>query len=332
MLLLGLALAGTRSDQLSALSVVLEEQVEAARSEPGLAAALALHRLAMLDPEGALEAASWAPDHAGAQQAAMRARQMLDPAREGVWFQSSNRFCIDLLQGGSIDQAFVRCSHADLEARLLLGFEREEWATVRSGLVRGLGERILGQVQALQVQAHGVRVLHRVELVPARIEGELAICPDGCSDLQVGLAWNGLTDTDRAALTGRALWAVTDLDFDDADGQILDVRVQGVSLLEVLDEPLRRELVEDALTADAAATADAAGGDEGLPRGRGTPRRARPGSGSRSSPPWSAWSRWSPWPRPLAVVAEPPSPGPLRWAFFRLAIVIGWQGGRRPHR
>lgn len=267
MWLLGLASASTRSDQLSALSVVLEEQVEVARTEPELAAALALHRLAMLDPEGALEAASWAPDHAGAGQAARRATELLGPEREGVWLKNSNRFCIDLLQSGDIETAVVRCVHAELEARLLLGFEREVWGSVRGGLVRGLGERLLGEVEGLQVQENGVRVLHRVELTRSRIEGELAICPDGCSDLQVGLAWMAMTDEDREALFGRSLWAVTDFDLDRVEGQVIDLRVQGVSLLQALDEPLRRALVREspmvlahAVQGPAPAPADAPGG------------------------------------------------------------------------
>ncbi len=244
MWLLCIAQAGTRSDQLSVLGVELEAQVEAAADDPDLAAALAAYRLAVLDPEGALEAASWAPEHPQVQEVARRAREMTSPEREGRWLTSTNRFCIDALRQKMVNEVFSRCVHADFETELLENLEADN-DTLRQGLVFGVGKRVLGQVEGLQVAGETVLVLHRVELTASGIEGELAICPDGCSDLEVGLAWNGLNDEDRDQLLGRSLWAVTRFDLELLDGLVADLRIQGVGLREGLGESLRRELVEE---------------------------------------------------------------------------------------
>ena len=60
---------------------------------------------------------------------------------------------------------------------------------------------------------------------------------------------------------------MTDFDLDRVEGQVIDLRVQGVSLLQALDEPLRRALVREspmvlahAVQGPAPAPADAPGG------------------------------------------------------------------------
>lgn len=235
MWMFSIALAGTRSDQLSALSDVLEPLVEQAKQDPALASELAANRLAMLNPQGALEAASWAPGEPLAEEVVLLAEQMLTP-RDGLWLSTSNRWCLDMVTGGRMDAAFEKCVHSDLETRMLRGVDRELWSPTRSAVVAGLGDRLLGEVKGVRIDGPVLEVLHQVTLTEGGIEQELAVCPDGCSDLRLGSAWNGMTDEDRSQVLDRQLWGVTRFELLFRDGLVVDVLVAEQSLSALLTE------------------------------------------------------------------------------------------------
>ena len=283
MWMFSIALAGTRSDQLSSLSDVLEPMVEQARQDPALASELAANRLAMLDPEGALEAASWAPGEALADEVAVLAELMLKP-RDGLWLSTSNRWCLDMVTGGRVDAAFEKCVHSDLETRMLRGVDREVWSPTRSAVVAGLGARLLGEVKGVRIDGQVLEVLHQVTLTEGGIEQELAVCPDGCSDLRLGNAWNGMTDDDRQQVLERQLWGVTRFELVLKDGLVVDVLVAEQSLSALLSEELVRELA-------AVGPVPGTPGDAKAP-GAGTPVAPDAPGGGPATGDTSRWRTW----------------------------------------
>lgn len=220
-----LALATTRSDQLSALRDTLEPLAEQATTEPALARELASVRLALLDAEGALEAATWAGD-----PELIAAARLLGGEAEGTWLTLSNRWCIDLLSNSMVDAAFEKCVHSDLETSLLEGIDRDLWPTARQAAVTGFRDLLFGQPIGVRMDGETIEVLHQRTLRRDTLEDELRLCPEGCSSARLGVTWMGITDEDREALLGTEITAITRLDLKTRDGLVIGVGLSGGEL------------------------------------------------------------------------------------------------------
>ena len=226
-----LALATTRSDQLSALRDTLEPLAEQAETEPALARELASVRLALLDPDGALEAATWAGD-----EPLMAAARLMGGEAEGTWLTLSNRWCIDLLSNRMVNAAFEKCVHSDLETSLLEGIDRDLWPVARQAAVTGFRELLFGQPIGVRIDGDTIEVLHRRTLRRDAVEDELRLCPEGCSSARLGVTWMGITDEDREALLGTEFTAITRLDLETRDGLVTGVGLAGGELFITEDQ------------------------------------------------------------------------------------------------